>query len=189
MISVQCPKCGKVIQVEAQYAGKQGTCQGCGGPITVPNAAPAQEASTSFDDLWDDQAEAVTQQQVQAAGETPPSEEKLEGNVPLQGVDVGEVSAPLTERPSMEAPKAPEPINPATGLPDVPDHILRRHENYKKRQKRNKILFIVLILVIACAVGGAWVAYHSMMENRPEPSLPPAETFSDTQALEQELQS
>ncbi len=50
MIDVRCPQCGKSLQVPDQYAGQQGRCSGCGGPITVPvlqsTAPPVQAPST-----------------------------------------------------------------------------------------------------------------------------------------------
>ena len=53
MLSVECPHCGKVLQISEKYAGKTGTCAGCKGSITVPPLAQAgkrQEASPRHDD-------------------------------------------------------------------------------------------------------------------------------------------
>jgi len=36
MISLRCPRCGKVLNIPSQYAGKAGRCNGCGGQIIVP---------------------------------------------------------------------------------------------------------------------------------------------------------
>jgi len=36
MIELDCPHCGKHLSIAEQYAGQTGSCQGCGGAITVP---------------------------------------------------------------------------------------------------------------------------------------------------------
>ncbi len=173
MIQVQCQQCGKTIQVEDRYAGQSGTCKGCGASIQVPAVTPVVEPSTSFDDLWDEQAEAMTQQKLLEAGETAPSEEKLEGRVPLQAIDVTDVPAqvPKFARPT---PPDPEPVatNEVTDMPEVPAHILRRHENLLKRQKRQRVMGIVFLVVLVVALGFAWFKFSSTLKSKPAPARP-----------------
>jgi len=36
MIKFACGHCGRLIGVDAQYAGRKGKCPKCGSPVTVP---------------------------------------------------------------------------------------------------------------------------------------------------------
>jgi len=46
MLHVPCPHCHQVLSIPEQYAGKSGTCQKCGAPVTVP-ALQAQQRGRS----------------------------------------------------------------------------------------------------------------------------------------------
>ena len=39
MIEVECPDCGKALQIDPIYRGQSGRCNHCGGPIIVPRDA------------------------------------------------------------------------------------------------------------------------------------------------------
>jgi len=46
-IRLTCPECGKELSVRDELAGRRGKCPGCGGIITVPDAAGEEPALTA----------------------------------------------------------------------------------------------------------------------------------------------
>ena len=47
ILQLECPGCGRALNVPAQYAGSRGNCKHCGTPFTVPTAAHALVGATA----------------------------------------------------------------------------------------------------------------------------------------------
>ncbi len=52
MIELNCERCGKLLRISPEFCGKTGKCNGCGGPVYVPEKAltVAQESVLSKSD-------------------------------------------------------------------------------------------------------------------------------------------
>lgn len=47
-IEVSCPKCGQMLSIEAQYAGRKGKCPYCGEHFIIPESEVELKPTASF---------------------------------------------------------------------------------------------------------------------------------------------
>lgn len=127
MIRFNCTHCGLRIEVDDRFAGKTGSCQQCGKPVTVPELEP--NISTGLDSLRD-------------APDAVPVEFGAYGKAADAGwVDPAAAAAAAAEaaRKNAEAEAVP--------LPDIPAEILAAAKARKKQNMKYVLSALLLALV------------------------------------------
>jgi hypothetical protein len=101
-ITVQCEKCGKRLKAPDAAAGKRVKCPGCGGPVSVPAAAPAANLLDGLgeDDLLSGGAPGNLDKLSQAVGKSlPAARGSFHGADPLGPTPTRQASAKKDLRP------------------------------------------------------------------------------------------